>query len=105
MESRKQKKRTMDKYYITVNIGYGHERVQWLAPFDSREEAEAYLAKSQNGDWDGVPDIEEVLACRHPRTVTFLFACGNCGVQHDTCMSCDWVSADHEVTIGAILDA
>lgn len=90
----------MDKYYITVNIGYGHERVQWLSPFDSREEAEAYLAKSEAGDWDGVTGIEEELACRHERTSTFAFSCGNCGDHHDWCMVCGEDFAEHEVTVG-----
>ena len=67
---------------------------------DSRAEAEAYLSRSEAGDWDGIPRIEEVLACRHPRTVTYNFSCGNCGAYHDSCLSCDWEDADHEVKIG-----
>lgn len=90
---------TGDQYYITVNIGYGAERVQWLAPFDSRAEAEAYLAKSETGDWDGLPDIEEVLACRHERISTYTFDCATCGANHDFCLHCDWEDADHEVPV------
>lgn len=48
------------KYYINENIGHGYERVGWLRPFDSLNEAQEYVSNSKEGTWDGAINIEEV---------------------------------------------
>jgi hypothetical protein len=48
----------VQRFYVTTNIGYGYERVQWLGSFDTKEEAEYYISNSSEGSWEGPCRVE-----------------------------------------------